>query len=103
MSYIVLTDEQCRFRERTTGSIELHDRSGRVMAVIPAPTKEQILARIDGARGKEEPRYPAEDVHARLLRLQEIAETESLHAARVRDLLRRMRAGEKVGVATRSS
>ena len=40
--------------------------------------------------------YPAEQVEARLRRLQEICEREDMDEAKMFDLLRRMRAGEQV-------
>jgi hypothetical protein len=42
------------------------------------------------------PRYPAAEVEARLRKLNEIAQREELDENRVKDLLRRMRAGEEV-------
>ena len=45
---------------------------------------------------EEGPRYPAADVEARFQKLEEISRRKNLGPAQVKELLRRMRAGEEV-------
>lgn len=96
MSHIVLTDEQALVLNKATAPVEVRNTSGHLVGLIAAPSEEEIIARALRSRQENRPRYPAEEVHARLMRLQEIAEREPLDSAKVKDLLRRMRAGEEV-------
>jgi hypothetical protein len=96
MPHIVLTEEQARVIERTTLPVEILDHQGRLLGKIPAPTEEQIIDRIGRNRDPNAPRYSSAEVLSRLQKLQEISEREELDEAKVKDLLRRMRAGEEV-------
>ena len=96
MPHITLTDEQARVLRETTLAVELRDGQGRVLARLPPPTEEEIVARIKQDREANHPRYPSSEVQARLRRLEEIARERELDEATVRELLRRMRAGEEV-------
>jgi hypothetical protein len=49
-----------------------------------------------GRLAADGPRYPAAEVEARFQKLEEISRREKLSPAQVKDLLRRMRAGEEV-------
>jgi hypothetical protein len=57
-------------------------------AAIVAEAKRRLAA--------EGPRYPAAEVEARLEKLETIRQRECLSPAQVKELLRRMRAGEEV-------
>jgi hypothetical protein len=60
---------------------------------------DQELAFVEEARRRlatPGPRYTSAEVQARLQKLNEIAQREELDENRVRELLRRMRAGEVV-------
>jgi len=96
MPHIVLTPAQARVIEQTTLVVELRDEQGRILARIPPPSEQEIIERIKRNHREDQPRYAAADVQSRLARLQEIAQTEELDEARVKDLLHRMRAGEQV-------
>jgi hypothetical protein len=94
MPHIVMTEEQARILEQTTLAVELRDEQGRILARVPPPTEEEIIERIKRNRGTSLPRYSAHDVHARLQRLEEISQHETVDEARARELIRRMRAEE---------
>ncbi len=95
MPSIVLTEDQAHVLRQTTLAIELRDAQGRILARVPPPTEEEIIERIKGNRGEDLPRYSAQDVHARLLKLEEVAEQEELDESTVKEIFRRMlRAGE---------
>jgi hypothetical protein len=96
MAHIVLNADQLRIVEQATTPVDLRDETGRVVAKIPAPSEEQIIKRIKRDRAADLPRYPAEQVEARLRRLDEIRREEGIDEAKLRDLLRRMRAGEVI-------
>src|SRR5690349_4097752 len=102
MPHIVLTAEQARVLEQTTLTVEVRDEQGRVPARIPPPSEEEIIERVKRNRVLNVPRYPAEEVEARLRRLDEIGKQEDLDEARVMDLLRRMRVGKTPRVPGRS-
>lgn len=96
MTQIVLTADQVLAFEQATTAIEFRDETGRVLARIPAPSEERVLEQLRRDRGPNVPRYPAEQVEARLAKLEEIRQREGMDEAKMRELLRRMRAGESV-------
>jgi len=96
MAQIILNADQVRVLEQATTPVEVRDETGRVLLRIPAPSEEQILERIRRDRAADVPRYRSEQVEARLRRLEEIRQHEGMDEAKMRDLLRRMRAGEDV-------
>jgi hypothetical protein len=99
MPHIVLTADQARILEVTTLEVEVRDEEGRVLARIPPPSEAEIIERIKRNQlngDPDSPRYSSAEVQARLHRLEEISREEGLDEAKVRDLLRRMRAGEEV-------
>jgi hypothetical protein len=96
MPHIVLNAEQARIVERATTSVEIFDEQGRILAQIPAPSEDELIERIKRDRAAEVPRFPAEQVEARLRRLEAIRQQEGMDENKMRDLLRRMRAGEVI-------
>lgn len=96
MSHIILNPEQIQVLERATTAVEIRDDKGRIVARIPAPTEQEIVARIQRDRTATVARFPAEQVERRLQRLEEIWCQEGMDAPRMGELLRRMRAGEEV-------
>ena len=99
MPHIVLTADQARVLEESTLEVELRDERGRLLARIPPPSEAEIierLKRIQLNRDPNSPRYSSAEVQARLRKLEEISRREELDEAKVRDLLRRLRAGEEV-------
>ncbi len=95
MTQIVLTADQVRVLQEATTVVELRDEAGRVLAHIPAPSEEQILERIRRDKGAKVASFPAEQVEARLRRLEEIRQREGMDETKMHELLRRMRAGEQ--------
>jgi hypothetical protein len=96
MPHLDLTPEQMQIVEQRTSAVEVRTPSGKVLARILPPAEEELVARILARRGQRGESYPAEVVEARLQRLQEIREREGMDEAKMWDLRRRMRAGEKV-------
>jgi hypothetical protein len=76
--------------------VEIRDATGRVVASIPAPSEQEIVERIKRERNANRSRFPAQEVERRLQRLEAIRQQEGMDQARMRELLRRMRAGEQV-------
>jgi hypothetical protein len=98
MPHIVLTEEQARILEQAGGPVDVRDAEGRsVGSVLPlSPEDREAIARSRASQAAGGPGVPSAQVQAHLLRLEEIAAREELDEARVRELLRRMRAGEEV-------
>jgi hypothetical protein len=96
MTYIVLTPEQARVLRGATGLVEVRDERGEVLARVLSPSEAAIVAESKRRLASGSPCYPMEEVRARLDKLEEISQREPLDSAKVKDLLRRMRAGEEV-------
>jgi hypothetical protein len=96
MSYIVLTDEQARILREAKDLVELRDPRGDVLARLLGPTQAEIVVESKRRLASGSPCYPMADVRARLEKLEEISQREPLDSSKVKDLLRRMRAGETV-------
>ncbi len=60
------------------------------------PTEAAIIEEARRRLATPGPRYTSAEVEARLQKLNEIAQREELDVNRVRELLRKMRAGEEV-------
>ncbi len=96
MPHIVLNAEQARVLEQAVQPVEVRDEQGRVLTRIPPLAEAAVVAEAKRRLAAEGPRYPAAEVEARLQKLEEISRREQLSPAQVKDLLRRMRAGEAV-------
>jgi hypothetical protein len=96
MPHIVLGAEQAQVVREASSPVELRDESGRVLARIPPLADAAILAEARQRLAAGGPRYPAAEVEARFAKLEEISRRDDLDGAKVKDLLRRMRAGEAV-------
>ncbi len=95
MSVIVLTAAQVQVLREAVGPVEVRDEHGLDLGRI-LPSEAAIVAEAKRRLAAGGPRSSSADVGARLKKLQEISEREQLDEARVKDLLRRMRAGEEV-------
>jgi hypothetical protein len=95
---IVLTDEQARILRQTQEPVELRDPQGRplALAILFDPVEVEMIERSREALARGEPGIPSEQVQAFLRRLHEIAETEGIDERKLKDLLRRRRAGEEI-------
>jgi hypothetical protein len=94
-----LTAEQARILQETALELEVRDEAGSVLGRIPAPSETEIIARIKRSREHRDPNAPrssSQEVLTRLHTLEDIRSREELDEPKVRELLRRMRAGEKV-------
>src|SRR5262245_15560662 len=98
MPHIVLTEDQVRVIAKATESVEVRDAQGRIHAFLQPldPEEAAIIAEAKRRSRQSGPRIPSAQVHAHMQKLEEIAQREPLDEAKVRDLLRRMRAGEDV-------
>jgi hypothetical protein len=96
MAHITLNAEQVQVLARATTMVEVRDEAGAVVARIPPPSEQEIVERIKRERNADTARFPAEQVEQRLQRLEAIRQKEGMDQARMRELLRRMRAGEEV-------
>ena len=98
MSHIVLTEEQAQILARATGPVEVRDSQGRPLAqCLPLdPDEVAAILRFRQRGSSAEPCIPSAQVQAHLRKLEEISQREELDEARVKDLLRRMHAGEEV-------
>jgi hypothetical protein len=98
MPHIVLTEEQARVLADASGPVEVRDAEGRTLACFTPLTAEEmeVIARLQKRPRSTERGVPSAEVQAHLRKLEEIDQREGLDAARAKDLLRRMRAGEAV-------
>lgn len=98
MSQIVLTEEQARILSQAQGPIALQDPQGRTIATVTRFDPDEVIAieRSKAALASGEPGVPSDQVQAHLRRLEEISQHEELDEPKMLELLRRMRAGEKV-------
>jgi hypothetical protein len=96
MTQIVLNAEQARALREATGTVEVRDEQGGVLARILSPSEQAIVLEARRRLAAGGPRYSSAEVQARLQKLEEISKREELDSQKVKDLLRRMRAGEEV-------
>jgi hypothetical protein len=98
MSQIVLTPEQFKIVSQSKESVAIVDDEGRLWTKFKPLSNADLeaLEHYKRDRTLNVPLYPAEQVEAQMRRLDEIREREGMDAAKMHDLLRRMRAGEEV-------
>ena len=96
MPFIVLNSEQARVLEQAVQPVEVRDEQGRILTRIPPLSEAAVVAEAKRRLAVKGPRYPAAEVEARFQKLEEISRHSNLGLAQVKDLLRRMRAGEEV-------
>lgn len=94
--HIVLTEDQARALREASGYVELRDECGQVLGRVLSPTEAAIVQESKRRLAAGGPRYPMADVRARLQKLEEISQREDLDSDKVKELLRRLRAGEAV-------
>jgi hypothetical protein len=96
MSQIVLTPEQYKIVSQSQEFVAVVDDQGRLWARFKplSPTDIEAVEHYRRNRALNVPMYPAEQFEAQMRRLEEIREREGMDAAKMHDLLRRMRAGE---------
>lgn len=96
MSVIVLNASQAQILRGAAGPVEIRDEQGTILARVLPPAEEALVAEARRRLAVKGTHYSGAEVRARLLRLEEISREEELNEAKVKELLRRMRAGEKV-------
>jgi hypothetical protein len=100
MQRIQLTEEQSRILAEANGeNVEVYDANGQLVSFMKwfEPMDAEEVARYLRRRGlPKQPTIPAAQVQAHLQKLEEIRQREGMDEAKMRDLLRRLRAGEEV-------
>lgn len=98
MRHIVLTPEQLQVVLEAEKPIEVRDPQGRTVAHLAPlhPADVEAIERSKQSRNSGESLVPSDQVQAHLRRLEEIRRQEGLDETKMLDLLRRLRAGEKV-------
>jgi antitoxin (DNA-binding transcriptional repressor) of toxin-antitoxin stability system len=96
--HITLTPEQANVVRDSNATIEVRDQEGRTVAHLTPLTQDDLdaIERYRRSRGKPMTSIPAAEVEAHMRRLAEIEQMEGLDETKMLDLLRRMRAGERV-------
>jgi len=99
MQRIVLTEEQSRLLAESKDSVEVYDAQGQLVSFVkwfdPA-TAEVIAQHIRRRNLPRQPGIPSAQVHAHLRKLEEIRQREGMDEAKMKEILRRLRAGEEV-------
>jgi hypothetical protein len=95
MPYIVLSDDQAKILREAAGLVEVRDEQGHVLARV-VPDEAAIVAEAKRRLAEGGPRYSGAEIQARLQKLNEISQREELDEAKVKELIRKMRAGEEV-------
>jgi hypothetical protein len=100
MPSIILSEEQFRILEEANGIVDVVDPQGQPIASLRRLDPRDLEAierhRRRQASDVREPGIPAERVRAFLRKLHEIADREGIDEAKVKDLLRRVQAGESL-------
>jgi hypothetical protein len=99
MAEIILTEEQARILQQAGAPLSVRNPQGQLVATLKPldPQEVEAVERWKRTRGAPRGRsIPSSEVQAHLRRLEEIRQSEGLDEAKMRDLLRRMQAGEQV-------
>jgi hypothetical protein len=98
MPHIILTEEQVRVLAESKEHIKVYDRDGRLMCFMDwcGRPLEDAITEYKRRQASGEPAIPSAQVQAHLRKLEEIRQREGMDEPKMRDLLRRMRAGEEV-------
>lgn len=100
MSQIVLTEEQARVVGVATGSVEVSDPQGRLVAFLEPldPREAEAIRRHRQRRTSAtlEPTIPSAHIQAMLRKLEEMDQREEITEEGVKDVLLRLRAGKEL-------
>jgi hypothetical protein len=98
MSHLILTSEQAQAVLQAGAPMEVRDEQGRTLAHLTPlePGDIEAIAQAKRALAAGGRPIPGSQVQAFLQRLAHIRRTEGLDEAKMRDLLRRLQAGERV-------
>src|SRR5437588_6833140 len=98
MPEIILTEEQARVVAGASGTVEVRDPHGQLLAFLqplhPKEVEAILRVRQRRASGKTEPGIPSARVQAMLRKLEEIDRREGITEEKMKEVLRRLRAGE---------
>lgn len=97
MQRIVLTEEEAHVLAESKGQVEVYDAQGRLMCFMDwlGTPLEDIIAECKRRQALGERGIPSAQGQAHLRKLEEIRQREGMDEAKMRELLRRMRAGEE--------
>lgn len=99
MQRIQLSEEQSRILVEAKDNVEVYDSNGQLVSFMKwfEPMDAEAMARHLRQRGlPKEPGIPSAQVQAHLRKLEEIRQREGMDETKMRDILRRLRAGEEV-------
>jgi hypothetical protein len=99
MQRIQLTEEQSRILAEAKDTIEVYDANGQLVSFMKwlEPMDAEEVARYLRRRGlPKQPTIPSAQVQAHLRKLEEIRQCEGMDEAKMREILRHLRAGEEV-------
>jgi hypothetical protein len=100
MPHIVLTPEQTQTVRNALELVEVRDSEGRILAFLtpldPHEVEAILLLRQRRASPSPEPAIPGARVHAMLCKLDEIDQREGITEEKVKEVLRKLRAGEEL-------
>jgi antitoxin (DNA-binding transcriptional repressor) of toxin-antitoxin stability system len=98
MKHITLTAEQAAIVREAGEALDVRDEHGLPLARLTPLSQADIemILKCRATRAKGNPKIPSAQVQAHLRRLEEIRQSKGMDEVKMKDLLRRMRAGEKV-------
>jgi hypothetical protein len=99
MQRITLTEEQSRILAESKDNVEVYDSTGQLVSFLKwfEPREAEVIAQHLRRRGlPKEPGIPSAQVQAHLRKLEEIRQREGMDETKMREILRRLRAGEEV-------
>ena len=92
MTQLFLTEEQARIVAQAPGAVEVRDPKGNVVGRLTPPYSAADIAEAKRRLATDQPRYPAEQVHARLEALQqEWDRLGGFDETHLQEVLRRLR------------
>jgi hypothetical protein len=96
MPHITLTEEQARVVAGNSGSVEVLDPQGRLLAFLKAlnPDLAETVRECKRRHASSDPRIPAENVEAMLRKFEEIEQGGGMTHEMMEDIVRRVQAGE---------
>src|SRR6266852_1365723 len=96
MPQIILTEEQAQVVTRNSGSVEVLDPQGRLLAFLEPlnPDLAEVVEECQRRHAAPGPRIPAENVEAMLRKFEEIERGGGMTREKMEDIVRRVQAGE---------
>lgn len=106
MDYIVLTEEQLKILDAASAALEVRDTAGKVCATLRRlePTEREAIQRHKTRKASPAgvPPVSSSRVQAMMQKLDEMASHGEVTRDQVSEVLRKVHAGEDLGIRTRS-